>query len=57
MYRFFVKVYAPDRSKLRALQSYGFDLFQPTVAEMPDKSYSIDGLLQLEEIQRLVLNR
>lgn len=56
MYRFFVKVYAPDRSKLRALQSYGFDLFHPTVMELRNKHYSIDGLLRLDEIQRLVLN-
>jgi hypothetical protein len=56
MYSFFVKVYARDRSKLRALQTYGFDLFQPTVMQMQDKRYSIDGLLQLDEIQRLVLN-
>lgn len=56
MYRFFVKVYAPNRSKLRALQSYHLDLFQPTVMELPNKRYSIDGLLHLDEIQRLVLN-
>jgi hypothetical protein len=54
--RFFVKVYSPDRAAVRRLQSYDFDFFQPTVRETGDKRFQIEGLLNLKEIERLVLD-
>ena len=51
--KFFVTVIAPNRRALAGLSNYEFDLFQPTAREK-DKQLSIEGLLTLEEVGRLV---
>lgn len=56
MNRFFVKVHAPTKAKVRALQSYDLDLFQSTVTQLPDGRYAISGLLTLDKVRRLVLD-
>ena len=51
--RFFVKVLAPSRRALVDLQKFDFDLFQAT-ARQSGEEYTIEGLLSLEEVERLV---
>jgi hypothetical protein len=51
--KFFVTVIAPDRRALAALSSYEFDLFHPTAQEKQEQ-FSIEGLLALEQVGRLV---
>jgi len=55
MNRFFVKVLAPDTTSLRRLQRFDFDLFQATARQTQDKRATIDGLLTMDEIEKLVL--
>jgi len=55
MNRFFVKVIAADRTSLRRLQRFDFDLFQATSRQTQDKRATIDGLLTMDEIEKLVL--
>ena len=56
MNRFFVRVFAANPLALRRLQKFDFDLFQPTARQTEDKRASIDGLLTMEEIEKLVLD-
>lgn len=51
--RFFVKVMAPDRQALVALQGFDLDLFAPTATEA-EGHCAIDGLITLHELERLV---
>ena len=55
MNRYFVKVIAPDAVSLRRLQKFDFDLFHPTARQTEDKRATIDGLLTMEQIEKLVL--
>jgi hypothetical protein len=54
--RYFVTVMTTSRRSLRALQQFDVDLFQQTAKAPDEKSFSIEGLLSLEEIARLVEN-
>jgi len=56
MNRFFVRVFAANPLALRRLQKFDFDLFQPTARQTEGKRASIDGLLTMEEIEKLVLD-
>jgi hypothetical protein len=56
MNRFFVRVFAANPLALRRLQKFDFDLFQPTARRTEDKRASIDGLLTMEQIEKLVLD-
>jgi hypothetical protein len=52
--RFFVTVIAPGEGELRQLQSHGLDLFQPTATVADDGRATIEGLVTLEDVGRLV---
>ena len=52
--RFFVTVIASSKRALIQLQKYGFDLFQPTARAKSEAVYTIEGLLTMHEIIRLV---
>ena len=52
--RFFVTVLAPSKRALLNLGEYDLDLFQPTAKATEQNEFAIDGLLNLEEIGRLV---
>ncbi len=54
MARFFVKVYAQSKRALLDLHKYEFDLFQSTARATEDKRFHIDGLLTMEQVERLV---
>lgn len=54
--KFFATVIAPDRRALMRLSQYDLDLFQPTVKVTEEKTHTIEGLLTLEEIGRLVVD-
>lgn len=54
--KFFATVIAPDRRALLRLSQYDLDLFQPTVKVMEEKTYTMEGLLTLEEVGRLVVD-
>lgn len=56
MNRFFVKVFAATPLALRRLQKFDFDLFHSTARHTADKRASIDGLLTMEQIEKLVLD-
>jgi len=51
---FFVTIVAPSRRTLAKLQEYDFDLFQSTSKLNERKEFTIEGLLTLEEVGRLV---
>lgn len=52
--RFFITVIAPNKRALLSLREYELDLFQPTAKVTEEKEFTIDGLLTLEEVGRLV---
>ena len=52
--RFFVTVLAPSKHALVSLKEYNLDLFQVTAKVTEQNEFAIDGLLNLEEIGRLV---
>jgi hypothetical protein len=56
MDRYFVVILAPDAAALRALQAFEFDVFPQTARGDAGKDFgfTIDGLLTMEEIERLV---
>lgn len=51
--RYFVKVFASGRRQLQQLQTFDYDLFQPT-ARVREGEAVIEGLLTLEQVERLV---
>ncbi len=53
---YFVRVYAANRRALLDLQAYGFDLFRATARTTPEAGPSIEGLLTMEQVERLVLD-
>lgn len=54
--RYFVRIYAANRRALVDLQAYGYDLFRATSRELPESGPAVDGLLTLEQVERLVLD-
>ena len=52
--RFFVTVLAPSKHALVNLNEYNVDLFHPTAKVTERNEFAIEGLLNLEEIGRLV---
>jgi carboxypeptidase T len=53
--KFFVKIIAPSKLALIGLQKFELDLFQPT-SKMRDNEFTIEGLLTLEEVGKVVEN-
>jgi hypothetical protein len=52
--RFFVTIFAASREALLKLQQYDFDVFAPTSQATREGEFIIDGLLELQQIGRLV---
>jgi len=52
--RYFTTVVARTSQLLRDLAEEGLDLFQATAKETEDGRFTIEGLLTIEEVQRLV---
>jgi carboxypeptidase T len=51
---FFVTVFAPNRCALLSLGDYYLDLFHATAKVSENQEFTIEGLLTLEEVERLV---
>jgi|GEM_PF-4510547 len=49
--RFFVTISARDEQQFRRLLDYDLDLF---ASRQADEAYAVDGLIGLDEVQRLV---
>ena len=54
--RFFVEIIAKSKQQLMDLQKFELDLFQSTAKSSEDKKFSIDGLITLEDVNKLVQN-
>lgn len=57
MSEYFVIVYAPTPDSLRALQKFELDVFPQTSKRNPGREeypYSIDGLLTIEQVEKIV---
>ncbi len=54
--RFFVTVITKNRHAFLHLRHFGYDLFEESVQGGDEKAYTIDGLLTLEEVGKLVEN-
>lgn len=52
--RYFVKVFASHKRQLLQLQKFDLDLFQPTARLVRGTEAVIEGLLTMEEVERLV---
>lgn len=52
--RYFVTISATSENKLRCLCEYDCDLFAATSKRVDDEHFSIEGLLTLDEVSRLV---
>ncbi|WP_088889142.1 M14 family zinc carboxypeptidase [Leptolyngbya ohadii] len=52
--KFFVVVFASTRRALLNLSNYHLDLFQATAQTAQNQEFTIEGLLSLEEVERLV---
>jgi hypothetical protein len=52
--RYFVVVHAAGRGELRALARYDLDLFRQTAKEDKEGKCTIEGLMSLDEVGRLV---
>jgi hypothetical protein len=52
--KFFVKVIAPDKTSIVNLRKYKLDLFRSTATSTQEKKFTIDGLVTLDEVGRLV---
>ncbi|MGB9168987.1 MAG: M14 family zinc carboxypeptidase [Nitrososphaeraceae archaeon] len=54
--RFFVQIIAKNKQQLMDLQKFELDLFQSTGKSIEDRKFSIDGLITLEDVNKLVQN-
>src|SRR5215207_4026955 len=54
--KYFVEVIASNKQQLINLQKFELDLFQPTAKSIDDKEFKIDGLISLDDINKLVEN-
>jgi hypothetical protein len=52
--RFFCTIFAQDREQLLALSKYDVDIFPPTAHVTDQKEHAVEGLLTLEEVEKLV---
>ncbi len=52
--RFFVVIIAPNKQQLVSLQKFELDLFQSTVESLDKNEFSIEGLITLDDVNRLV---
>ena len=54
--RFFVQIIAKNKQELMNLQKFELDLFQSTAKSIEDNKFIIDGLITLEDVNKLVQN-
>jgi len=54
--RFFVAIVTQDKQKLRRLKHYDYDLFRESLKSSNKKEFTIEGLLTLKQVERLVEN-
>ena len=54
--KYFVEVIASNKQQLINLQKFELDLFQPTAKSIGAKEFKIDGLISLDDINKLVEN-
>ena len=54
--KYFVEVIASNKQQLINLQKFELDLFQPTAKSIDAKEFKIDGLISLDDINKLVEN-
>ena len=54
--KYFVEVIASNKQQLINLQKFELDLFQPTAKSIDGKEFKIDGLISLDDINKLVEN-
>jgi len=54
--KYFVEVIASNKQQLINLQKLELDLFQPTAKSINDNEFKIDGLITLDDINKLVEN-
>jgi len=54
--KYFVEIVASDKQQLINLQKFELDLFQPTVKVTDKNELSIEGLITLEDIKKLIEN-
>jgi hypothetical protein len=54
--KYFVEVIASNKQQLINLQKFELDLFQPTAKSINDNEFKIDGLIMLDDINKLVEN-
>ena len=52
--KFFVTIVAKDKQKVRFLKHYDYDLFREALRSREKKKFTIEGLLTLAQIERLV---
>src|SRR4051812_2556505 len=52
--RYFVVITSPNKQQLVSLQKLELDLFQSTVKTLDKNEFSIEGLITLEEVNKLV---
>src|SRR5215213_1516501 len=52
--RFFITVIAPTKQMLLNLAQFDLDLFQPTAKVSERQKFEIEGLMTLDEVERLV---
>ena len=52
--RYFVVITSPNKQQLVSLQKLELDLFQSTVKTLDKNEFSIEGLITLEDVNRLV---
>jgi len=56
--KYFVEIIASNKQKLVDLQQLELDLFQPSAKTNTDKKeYSIEGLVTLDEVNKLIQSR
>jgi murein tripeptide amidase MpaA len=52
--RYFVVIISPNKQQLVGLQKFELDLFQSTVKSLDKNEFSIEGLITLDDVNRLV---
>jgi hypothetical protein len=52
--RFFVTIVSTKKQKVRFLKHYDYDLFREALKSKKDKEFTIEGMLTLAQIERLV---
>ena len=52
--RYFVDIFSSNKQQLLSLQKFELDLFQSTVKTLETNEFSIEGLITLDDVNKLV---